>query len=115
MLKLRAHSVERTAQSTERTAHSAEPTAQSAQRQRIGRRNSRSPNSVLPDGSLLYSQLEYTSPYNVRSDLYVDPPRKHGRTRRLTQGARLAIPDARADGLIAAVNIVPARSRIALV
>src|SRR2546428_8879961 len=102
MLKLRAHSVERTAQSTERTAHSAQPTAQSAQRQRIGRRNSRSPNSVLPDGSLLYSQLEYTSPYNIRSDLYVDPPpfRKHGRTRRLTHGARLAIPDARADGLI---------------
>ena len=81
-------------------------------RERIGRRNSRSPNSILPDGSLLYSQLEFTGPYTIRSDLYVD---RRGRSRRLTRGARLAFPDARGDGLIAAVNILPGGTRIALV
>ena len=84
-----------------------------APRQRIGRRNSRSPNSVLPDGSLLYSQLEYTSPYTVRSDLYID--RKSGGTRRLTHGARLAFPDVRHDRLIVAVNTLPAGTRLAIV
>jgi hypothetical protein len=83
-----------------------------AQRERIGRRNSRSPNTVLPDGTLLFSQLEYTSPYNLRSDLYVSPPGKG--TRRLTRGARLAFPDARADGKIVAVQTIPGGTRIAL-
>lgn len=83
------------------------------QRDRIARRHTESPNSVLPDGSLVYSQLEYTSPYHVRSDLYVD--RARGGTRRLTRGARLAIPDARADGLIVAQQTVPGGTRLALV
>ena len=82
-------------------------------RDRIGRRNSRSPNSLLPDGSLVYSQLEYTSPYNLRSDLYASPPGK--RPRRLTRDARLAFPDARADGRIVAVQTIPAGTRLALV
>jgi hypothetical protein len=82
-------------------------------RERIGRRNTRSPNTVLSDGSLLYSQNEFTSPYHIRSDLYVD--RRHGGTKRLTRGARLAIPDARSDGLIVAVQMVPNGTRIALV
>jgi hypothetical protein len=82
-------------------------------RERIGRRNSRSPNSVLADGSLLYSQLEYSGPYHLRSDLYVD--RRRGGTRRLTHASRLAFPDARADGLIAAVQTLPAGTRLALV
>lgn len=87
--------------------------ARHVSRTRLGRRNSRSPNSVLADGSLLYSQLDYTSAYNVRSDLYVDSPRGH--TRRLTHGARLAFPDARADGRIVAMQLLPAGSRLALV
>src|SRR5439155_15342805 len=82
-------------------------------RERVGRRNSRSPNTVLSDGSLLYSQLEYTSPYTVRSDLYID--RARGGTRRLTRGKRLAFPDARADNLMVAVNTLPAGTRLALV
>jgi hypothetical protein len=80
---------------------------------RIGRRSSNSPNSLMPDGSLLYAQLEYTSPYNLRSDLYVE--RQRGGTRRLTHGARLTVPDARADGLIAAVQTLPGGTRIVLV
>ncbi|HEU4996857.1 MAG TPA: hypothetical protein VFT29_18700 [Gemmatimonadaceae bacterium] len=94
------------------TPHITDPTPV-ATRQRIGRRNNRTPNAVLADGSLLYSQLEFTSPYNVRSDLYVDRP--NGGTRRLTRGARLAYPDARSDGLIVAVQTLPAGTRIALV
>ena len=82
-------------------------------RDRIGRRNGRSPNAILADGSLLYSQLEYTSPFTVRSDLYID--RKSGGTQRLTRGARLAFPDARRDSLIVAVSIVAAGTRLALV
>ena len=82
-------------------------------RRRIGRRDSRSPNSLLADGSLLYSQADFIDPYHLRSDLYVDHP--GGGTTRLTHGARLALPDARADGLIAAVQIVPGGDRIALV
>jgi hypothetical protein len=93
------------------------PTAQSpqprAQRQRIGRRNSRSPNAILPNGSLLFSQLEFSSRYTIRSDLYISEP--GGGTRRLTRGARLAFPDVRADGRIVAIQTIPAATRIALV
>ncbi len=101
------------ASNAQRSRYDVPGTAFDVRRTRIGRRNSRSPNAVLPDGSLLYSQLEYVSPYNVRSDLYVTPPR--GSTRRLTHGARLALPDARRDGRIVAVQIVPAGTRLVLV
>ena len=82
-------------------------------RRRIARRDTRSPNTVLPDGSLMYSQLEYVSPYDLRSDLYVAS--KGGRTRRVTTGARLSQPDARTDGLVVAMQTVPAGARLALV
>jgi hypothetical protein len=85
----------------------------SVSRQRIGRRNSRSPNSVLPDGSLIYSQHEHTSAYTLRTDLYIK--RARGGTQRLTRGARLSLPDARRDGVIAAVQIIPGGTRLALV
>lgn len=89
------------------------PPTRNAERDRIGRRNSRSPNTVLPNGALLFSQLEYNSPYTLRSDLYVSGPGRG--TRRLTRGARLALPDARADGRIVAVQTIPAGTRVALV
>jgi hypothetical protein len=82
-------------------------------RERIARRHTASPTVPLPDGSLLYSELEYLDPFTVRSDLYVDDPR--GDKRRLTKGARLAAPDARADGRIVAMQTVPAGTRLALV
>ncbi|HET7551257.1 MAG TPA: hypothetical protein VFK04_08200 [Gemmatimonadaceae bacterium] len=68
---------------------------------RIGRRNDADINTPLPDGSLLFSQLEFTDPYHVRSDLYVQ---RDGREHRLTHGARLAQPDARSDGAIVAIR-----------
>jgi hypothetical protein len=78
-------------------------------RQRIGRRNSESPQVRTPDGGLLYAQLELTSPYEVRSDLYV----QHGAyEQRLTWGARLSVPDVRSDGEIVAVQTVPGGMRL---
>jgi hypothetical protein len=78
-------------------------------RHRIGRRNSESPQVRLPNGDLLYAQLEFTSPYEVRSDLYV----QHGGSEhRLTYGARLSVPDARRDGAIIAVQTIPGGTRL---
>ncbi|HKO15759.1 MAG TPA: hypothetical protein VJU87_05945, partial [Gemmatimonadaceae bacterium] len=79
-------------------------------RTRVGRRNSDSPQNPLPDGSLLYAQIDYTSPYQIRSDLYVQGPDRG--ERRLTHGARLTAPDRRGDGAIVAVQIIPAGTRL---
>ena len=78
-------------------------------RERIGRRNSESPQLRLPNGDILFAQLELTSPYEARSDLFV----QHGRMqRRLTRGARLSLPDVRADGQIVAVQTIPGGTRL---
>jgi hypothetical protein len=79
---------------------------------RLGRRNDVDPNVPRTDGSIVFSQLEYTSPFDIRSDLWVE---RGGRQRRLTRGARLAQPDVRRDGLIVAVEGLPAATRLALV
>ncbi|HEX9221595.1 MAG TPA: hypothetical protein VF858_14010 [Gemmatimonadaceae bacterium] len=76
---------------------------------RLGRRNGTSPNVVLPDGSLLFSQPEFLDPYHIRNDLYVE---KSGSQTRLTIGARLTAPDARSDGEIVAVQDQPATTRL---
>jgi WD40 repeat protein len=76
---------------------------------RLGRRNSPTANVPLSGGGLLYSQLEFTDPYRIRSDLYVD---RNGRTSRLTRGARLSGADARADGSIVAAQTIPGGSRL---
>lgn len=53
----------------------------------------------LPDGAILASQLEFTDPYRIRSDLvHIDAS---GRERRVTRGARLDQPAPSADGLTA--------------
>ena len=76
---------------------------------RLGRRNDLSPQVPMADGSLLYSQIDFTDPYQVRSDLYVS---RGGEERRLTHGARLFRPDARADGAIVAVQGRPGTTRL---
>jgi hypothetical protein len=70
----------------------------------LGRRTDATPNVRLADGSILTAQLEFASPYEIRSDLYVQRGR---RLHRLTKGARLSAPDARADGEIVAVQSLP--------
>ncbi|HEX5581580.1 MAG TPA: hypothetical protein VFX39_08395, partial [Gemmatimonadaceae bacterium] len=78
-------------------------------RHRIGRRNDASVNEPLAGGALLYAQPDFVSPYEIRDDLYV---MRDGRERRLTHGARLSRPDARADGEIVAVQALPGTTRL---
>jgi hypothetical protein len=80
-----------------------------ARPRRVGRRNNPTANVPLTSGGLLYSQLDFTDPYRIRSDLYVD---RGGRTSRLTHGARLSSPDARPDGAIVAAQAVPGGARL---
>jgi hypothetical protein len=79
---------------------------------RLGRRNDATPNTPAPDGSLVYSQLDFVDPYRVRSDLYRT---RGGQTTRLTTGARLSRPDVRADGEIVAMRTVPGATQLVLV
>ena len=82
-----------------------------ARRRRLGRRTSLDANVPMPDGGVLYAQLEYTGLYTVRSDLWT----QHGRrTRQLTHGERLSSPDVRGDGAIVAVQVVPGTTRLVL-
>jgi hypothetical protein len=76
---------------------------------KLGRRNSTSPNVRMPDGALLFSQADYLDLYRVRNDLYVE---RNGTQRRLTRGARLSLPDVRADGRIVAVQAMPGMTRV---
>ena len=76
---------------------------------RLGRRNGTSPNVRMPDGSMLFSQPDFLDPYHIRNDLYVE---RNGSQTRLTTGARLTAPDARADGEIVAVQDQPATTRL---
>jgi hypothetical protein len=80
-----------------------------AREQRLGRRNGTSPNVRLSDGSILFSQPEFMGPYRVREDLYVE---RSGTQTRLTHGARLTSPDARANGDIVAIQDVGGTTRV---
>ena len=84
----------------------------SGRARRIGRRSAFDPNVPLADGGILYSELEYVTPYVVRSDLRVQNGR---RSRRLTRSARLSHADVREDGKIVAVQALPASTRVVIV
>jgi hypothetical protein len=84
----------------------------SGKRVRVGRRNSRSANVPVAGNGLLYSQLDFTNPYQARSDLWVQRGRHE---HQLTFGQRLSSPDVRADGLIVAEQIIPGATRLVLV
>jgi hypothetical protein len=60
---------------------------------------------------LLFAQLEFSSPSEVRSDLYVE---RDGKQRRLTKGQRLVQPDVRKDGTIVAIQLAATRTRLLL-
>ena len=83
--------------------------ALSGRETRLGRRNGTTPNVKLPGGGILFSQPDFTGPYNIRNDLYVE---RDGVERRLTTGARLTTPDVRSDGEIIAVQSQPATTRL---
>jgi hypothetical protein len=84
-------------------------TAGRVQRMNGGRRNGSDVNAPTRGGATVFAQLELTDPYHVRSDLYVQRDR---RQERLTRGARLSQPDARADGAIVAVRFEPATTQL---
>lgn len=81
-------------------------------REKIGRRNDIQANIPLPDGSLLFAQPEYLSPYVIRSDLFVQ---RGGDQVRLTRGARLTTPDVSRQGRIVAVQAVTGSTRLVFV
>ena len=80
-------------------------------RRSLGRRNSLGASIPLANGGWLFSQLEYTRPNEVRSDLFVE---RDGHQRQLTHGMRLVQPDAARDGRIVAVQLGAARSSLVL-
>jgi hypothetical protein len=82
---------------------------QNGQRSDLGRRNEVQANIPLADGSILFAQPEYLSPYVVRSDLFIQ---KNGEQRRLTKGARLTTPDANTSGKIVAVQAAAGTTRL---
>ncbi len=81
-------------------------------RVRIGRRNDIQANITLADGSLLFAQPEYLSPYVIRSDLFLQRGREQVR---LTRGARLTTPDVSRQGRIVAVQAVAGSTRLVFV
>ena len=93
----------------EREVPAAYEVSLSGRENRLGRRNGVSPNVRMPDGSILFAQPEFLGPYHIRNDLYLE---RNGTETRLTNGARLNSPDARADGEIVAVQDVPATTRL---
>jgi Tol biopolymer transport system component len=76
---------------------------------RLARRNGADVNVPLSGGGVLFAQLEFTSPWHIRSDLWLE---RGGRSRRLTSDARLGEPDVRRDGAIVAVQGAPATNRL---
>ncbi len=77
--------------------------------ERLGRRNGIDANAVMPDGSILFAQVDFTDAFHVRNDLYVE---RDGLQRRLTEGARLSNPDVSRTGEIIAVQSQPGTTRL---
>lgn len=81
-------------------------------RKNLGRRNDVQANLVLPDGSLLFAQPEYLSPFVIRNDLFVQ---RGSQQVRLTRGARLTTPDVNSRGRILAVQATAGTTSIVFV
>ena len=78
---------------------------------RLSRRNSLDANVRGPDGSVYFTQPDYTDPFHYRNDLYVE---RGGHERRLTRGARLTQIDVSSKGDIIAVQSVGGTTVIVL-
>ncbi len=79
----------------------------------VARLNSAGGLAWLPDGRVLVSQLEYTDPYTLRSDLWAIA--MDGRAQQVTIGQRLRDPDVARDGAIVAVRAVAGGSEVVLI
>lgn len=74
----------------------------------LSRRNNLDATAPAPGGAV-FAQLDFTTPYEIRSDLYRETD---GGARRLTRGARLSQPDVNGEGRIVAVQTLPGTSRL---
>ncbi|HTD62015.1 MAG TPA: hypothetical protein VK679_15285 [Gemmatimonadaceae bacterium] len=81
---------------------------------RLDRRNDATDNDPVGEHTVVYDELDFTSPYDLRSDLYRSD---HGHHRQLTHGARLSFADVRpaGDSTIVAMQAIPASTRLVLV
>jgi|GEM_PF-235392 len=78
--------------------------------ERLARRNSLDVNATGPKGTSIFAQFDFTSPFNLRYDLY---RRDSTGDHRLTHNARLIQPDVREkDGAVVAVQITPGGTRL---
>ncbi len=77
--------------------------------ERLGRRNGIDANVMMPDGSILFAQIDFTDPFHLRNDLYIE---RDGVQRRLTRGGRLSLPDVSRTGEIVAVQSEPGATRL---
>ena len=78
----------------------------------IGRRNSIDANVQLRDGSIYFTQPDFTDPFHYRTDLYVQ---RNGHQTRLTRGARLTQIDVNGAHEIVGVQSVPGSTILVLV
>jgi Tol biopolymer transport system component len=76
---------------------------------RLARRNSLDSNVPVPNGTIVFAQPDYVDAFHYRNDLWIS---RDGVETRLTRGARLSQPDARADGEIVAVQSGAGTSRL---
>jgi Tol biopolymer transport system component len=81
----------------------------SGREKNLGRRNGLSPNILMQDGSIVFTQEDLTTAYEERLDLW---SQRGGVQTRLTRGARLHSLDVRRDGAVVAVQNTPASTRI---
>jgi len=79
------------------------PARRGAQPERMAWRNSLDVN-VPQGGDVVFAQSDRRDPYTIRSDLY-RRDRATGEEVRLTDGARLFMPDVRRDGAVIAVQV----------
>jgi hypothetical protein len=82
----------------------------SGKRSNLGVRQGLSPTVKLMSGERLFAQYEYISPFEYRSDLYLQ--RDGSSPRRITRGERLFSPDARDTSDIIAMQVVEGATRI---
>ncbi|HEX6574221.1 MAG TPA: hypothetical protein VF042_04555 [Gemmatimonadaceae bacterium] len=80
--------------------------------ERLGRRNNLDVNVQLLDGSIYFTQPDFTDAFHYRNDLYVQ---RDGHQTRLTKGARLTQIDVNASKEIVAVQNVPGSTILVLV
>ena len=76
---------------------------------RIARRNGLDVNAPFGGDSMVFAQIDYRGPYEVRSDLYVGVGDGE---QQLTHGARLSQPDVRRDGDIVAIRLAAASTHL---